>query len=148
MKFGALATPYAFDWDGDGDEDLISGNSAGYIGFIENLGGNPIGWAAPRYLAAGGKIIREQAGPNGSVQGPPEAKWGYSILSVGDWDGDGLPDIITNGIWGKIVWYENVGTRKAPKLAAGQPVEVAPGTTAPKPAWNWWNPQGRELVTQ
>jgi hypothetical protein len=24
VKFGALATPYAFDWDGDGDEDLIS----------------------------------------------------------------------------------------------------------------------------
>ncbi|MEO8563397.1 MAG: VCBS repeat-containing protein [bacterium] len=148
VKFGALATPYAFDWDGDGDEDLMSGNSAGYVGFIENLGGTPIRWASPRYLAAGGKIIREQAGPNGSVQGPPEAKWGYSILSVGDWDGDGLPDIITNGIWGKIVWYKNVGTRNAPKLAAGQPVEVAPGTRSPKPAWNWWNPQGRELVTQ
>ena len=148
VKFGALATPYAFDWDADGDEDLISGNSAGYIAFIENLGGNPIRWAAPRYLAAGGKIIREMAGPNGSVQGPAEAKWGYSILSVGDWDGDGLPDIITNGIWGKIIWYKNIGPRKAPKLAAGQPVEVAPGTTSQKPAWNWWNPQGRELVTQ
>ena len=70
VKFGALATPYAFDWDGDGDEDLIVGNSGGYVAFIENLGGNPIRWAAPRYLSAGGKLIREQAGPNGSIQGP------------------------------------------------------------------------------
>ena len=150
VKFGALATPYAFDWDGDGDEDLISGNSAGYIAFIENLGGTPRRWAAPRYLSAGGKLIREQAGPNGSIQGPAEAKWGYSILSVADWDGDGLPDIMTNGIWGKIIWYKNVGTRKAPKLAAGKPVELAlpPGTPTPALAGNWWKPQSRELSTQ
>jgi hypothetical protein len=148
VKFGALATPYAFDWDGDGDEDLIVGNSAGYVAFIENLGGNPIRWAAPRYLSAGGELIREQAGPNGSIQGPAEAKWGYSILSVADWDGDGLPDIMTNGIWGKVVWYKNIGTRTAPRLAAGQPVELAPGSPAQKAPWNWWSPQGRELVSQ
>ncbi len=150
VKFGALSTPYAFDWDGDGDDDLICGDSAGYVAFIENLGGSITRWAAPRYLSAGGTLIREQAGPNGSIQGPAEAKWGYSILSVADWDGDGLPDIMTNGIWGKIVWYKNVGTRTAPKLAAGRPVEIAlpAGTPTPKPAWFWWNPKGRELVTQ
>jgi hypothetical protein len=150
VKFGALCTPYAFDWDGDGDEDLIVGNSAGYIAFIENLGGTPTRWAAPRYLSAGGQLIREQAGPNGSIQGPAEAKWGYSILSVADWDGDGLPDIMTNGIWGKIVWYKNIGTRTAPKLAAGQPVELTlpPGAPNPAPAWNWWKPKGSELVSQ
>lgn len=150
VKFGALATPYAVDWDGDGDDDLISGNSAGYIAFIENLGGAPLRWAAPRYLAAAGKLIREQAGPNGSIQGPAETKWGYSILSVADWDGDGLPDIMTNGIWGKVVWYKNIGTRTAPRLAAGRPVELAlpPGTQAPHPAWNWWKPKGNELVSQ
>lgn len=150
VKFGALATPYAFDWDGDGDDDLVSGNSAGYIALIENLGGTPTRWAAPRYLAADGKLIREQAGSNGSVQGPAEAKWGYSILSVADWDGDGLPDIMTNGIWGKIVWYKNIGTRTAPRLAAAQPVELTlpAGATSTGPAWNWWKPKGRELATQ
>lgn len=150
VKFGALITPFAIDWDGDGNEDLICGNAAGYIGFIKNQGGSPIRWAAPRYLSAGGELIREQAGPNGSIQGPAEAKWGYSILSVADWDGDGLPDIMTNGIWGKIVWYRNVGTRTNPTLAAGQPVELAtpPDAATPYPSWNWWKPQGRELVTQ
>ena len=150
VKFGALATPYAVDWDGDGDEDLISGNSAGYVAFIENLGGQPARWAAPRYLSAGGKLIREQAGPNGSIQGPAETKWGYSILSVADWDGDGLPDLMTNGIWGKVVWYKNLGTRTAPRLAAGKPVELTlpAGTPTPHPVWNWWKPAGRELVSQ
>lgn len=150
VKFGALATPYAVDWDGDGLEDIIAGNSAGYIAFIKNLGGTPTRWAAPVYLSAAGKLIREQAGPNGSIQGPAEAKWGYSVLSVADWDGDGLPDIITNGIWGKVVWYKNVGTRTAPKLAAGQPVELTlpAGAANPAPAWNWWQPAGRELITQ
>jgi len=150
VKFGALSTPYAFDWDGDGDEDLLCGNSAGYVAFIENLGGFPVCWAAPRYLGAGGKLIREQAGPNGSVQGPAEAKWGYSILSVADWDGDGLPDLMTNGIWGKVVWYRNIGTRRAPRLDARRAVELdlPPGVATPYPAWNWWKPQGRELVTQ
>ena len=35
-------------------------------------------------------MIRIQAGPNGSIQGPCEAKWGYTTLSVADWDHDGL----------------------------------------------------------
>ncbi len=148
VKFGALATPYAFDWDGDGLEDIISGNSAGYIAFIKNLGGAPTRWAAPVYLSAAGQLIREQAGPNGSIQGPAEAKWGYSIVSVADWDGDGLPDIMTNGIWGKVMWYKNTGTRTAPRLAVGRPVELAPGSPAQKAPWNWWSPQGRELVSQ
>jgi hypothetical protein len=74
VKFGALVTPFSFDWDGDGDEDLICGNTAGYLGLIENLdGGNPPKWAAPRLLEAGGKVFRIQAGPNGSIQGPAEA---------------------------------------------------------------------------
>jgi hypothetical protein len=148
LKFGALAAPVSIDWDGDGLEDLIVGNTAGYLGFIKNLGGNPVRWAAPVYLAAGGQLVREQAGPNGSIQGPAEAKWGYTNPSVADWDGDGLPDILTNGIWGRVLFYKNIGTRTAPRLAPAQPVEVAwPGAT-PKPSWVWWQPVGRELVTQ
>src|SRR5690606_12353918 len=73
VKFGALATPFGFDWDGDGDEDLLCGNTAGHIAFIENLdGGDPPKWAAPKKLETGGKAIRIQAGANGSIQGPAE----------------------------------------------------------------------------
>lgn len=151
LKCGALATPVGFDWDGDGDEDIVSGNTAGYVEWFENLGPGDGGlprWAAPRKLSADGETIRIQAGENGSVQGPCEAKWGYTTLSVADWNVDGLLDLVVNSIWGKVVWYENAGTRAAAKLLAARPVEVEWPDATPKPEWNWWNPQGKELVTQ
>lgn len=93
-------TPNMEDFDGDGD--LICGNSAGYIGFIENLdAGNPPDWKKPELLKADGEVIRIMAGENGSMHGPCERKWGYTTLSVADWDGDGLKDILINSIWGE-----------------------------------------------
>ena len=151
LKFGALATPVGCDWDGDGDWDLICGDSAGCIAFIENLSGPGVAqpkWAEPRRLEADGKPIRIMAGPNGSIQGPAEAKWGYTTLSVSDWDGDGLPDIIANSILGKVVWYRNIGTRASPKLAAAQPVEVEWDGAQPRLAWGWLRPEGKALLTQ
>ncbi|HUG17763.1 MAG TPA: VCBS repeat-containing protein, partial [Planctomycetaceae bacterium] len=149
VKFGALATPFGFDWDGDGDEDILCGNTAGYIGFIENLGGGESPrWAKPKYLEAGGEVFRIMAGPNGSIQGPCESKWGYTTISVADWNHDGLPDILFNSIWGRIEWLENIGTRTNPKLAKPQSIEVEWDGPTPKPEWTWWEPQGKELVTQ
>jgi hypothetical protein len=65
IKFGALVTPVGFDWDGDGDTDLICGNTAGYVAFFENLSGPKVEkpkWAAAQLLEAGGKVIRPMAG--------------------------------------------------------------------------------------
>lgn len=149
LKFGALVTPVSVDWDEDGDEDLICGNTAGYIGFLENLdGGDPPKWAAPQYLKAEGETIRILAGPKGSIQGPCEAKWGYTTLSVADWDGDQLKDLVVNSIWGKVIWFKNSGTKGSPQLRAAQALRVAWGDTIPKPAWNWWAPEPTELATQ
>lgn len=148
VKFGALATPFGIDWNGNGRDDILVGNTAGEIALIENLGGDPVRWAAPQLLEADGEVIRILAGPSGSIQGPAEEKWGYTVLTAADWNGNGLPDLIVNSIWGKIIWYENIGTRNQPKLAAAQPVEVEWEGTPPKPAWNWWDPEGKELVTQ
>ncbi len=151
VKCGALATPVGVDWDDDGDEDIISGNTAGYIQFYENLGPGDGGlpkWAAPRRLEADGKTIRIEAGPNGSIQGPCEAKWGYTTLSVSDWNHDGVHDLIVNSIWGEVVWFENAGTKTAAKLRSAKPIEVAWPDTTPKPAWTWWQPKGNQLVTQ
>ncbi len=150
VKFGALATPFSVDWDDDGDEDLICGNTAGYLGFIENLdGGNPPSFGKPQLLEADGKIIRIMAGDSGSIQGPAEKKWGYTTLSVADWDGDGLHDIVVNSIWGIVVWFKNVGIPGNPKLTAATPVQVDWGEDQPpKPEWNWWDPKPNMLSTQ
>jgi hypothetical protein len=149
VKVGALATPFSVDWDNDGDEDIISGNTAGDIVFIENLnGGNPPKFAKPKQLCANGKPIRIMAGYNGSIQGPCEEKWGYTTPTVADWDGDGLKDIVINSIFGKIVWYKNIGTAKKPELAEATAVKILwPGKPL-KPKWNWWNPKNDEFVTQ
>jgi len=146
LIFGALATPWSVDWDDDGDEDLITGNTAGYIGFIENLDGeNPPRWAEPVYLETNGEPIRIMAGYNGSIQGPCESKWGYTTLSVGDWDADGLKDIIVNSITGTVIWYKNIGEKGSPKLAPSKNIEVAWKVAPPKPAWRWRNPEETEM---
>jgi hypothetical protein len=151
VKFGALATPVGFDWDGDGDIDIICGNTAGHIAFIENLSGPGVAkpkWAAPRLLEADGTVIRPMAGANGSIQGPCEAKWGYTTQTIADWDGDGLPDLIVNSILGRVEWYRNIGTRTEPRLAAAQPVEVEWEGAQPELAWGWMKPKGKALLTQ
>ncbi|MBP5622028.1 MAG: VCBS repeat-containing protein [Thermoguttaceae bacterium] len=177
LKCGALSTPWGVDWDDDGDWDIISGNSAGYIFFLENLSGpgvDPPKWATPVALSSepndqalaetasfipktsslvekrrdGTVSIRIMAGPNGSIQGPCEPKWGYTTLSVADWDGDGLKDIVVNSILGNVLWYKNVGEKGAPKLAQPQVVEVEWEGEAPELAWGWRKPEGKELLTQ
>jgi len=149
LKFGALVTPVGFDWDHDGDEDLVCGNTAGEIGFIENLdGSDPPRWAVPKLVEAGSESIRIQAGPSGSIQGPCETKWGYTTFSIADWDQDGLSDLIVNSIWGKVIWYRNVGSHHEPKFALAAPIEVEWDGETPKPAWIWWKPEEQELATQ
>jgi len=151
LKFGALATPVGFDWDGDGDIDLLSGNTAGYVGFFENLSGPGVArpkFAAPRWLEVDGRPLRIVAGENGSIQGPAEAKWGYTTFTVADWDGDGLPDLVLNSILGEVVWCRNVGTRTAPKLAPTRPIEVEWPGAQPSLAWGWRKPVGKALLTQ
>jgi hypothetical protein len=149
VKSGALSRPVAVDWNADGKLDLIAGNSAGFIQYIENTGTKQTPEFTDRgNLKAEGKTIRIMAGPNGSIQGPAEAKWGYTNPSVGDWDMDGKLDILVNDIWGAVVWYRNIGSATEPKLAAAQLIEVEWRGKTPKPEWVWWEPKGKQLVTQ
>lgn len=151
LKCGALATPFGCDWDGDGDVDILSGNTAGYIEWFENLSGPGVEhptWAAPRRVEVDGQAFRIMAGPNGSIQGPAEAKWGYTTFSVADWNLDGLPDIVLNSILGEVVWLENRGTRSSPKLIAPAPIEVEWDGPQPALAWGWKKPAGKALLTQ
>jgi hypothetical protein len=149
VKSRSLSRPVAFDWNGDGKLDLLAGNSAGFIQYFENTGtAQQPAFIDHGNLEADGKVIRRMAGTNGSVQGPAEEKWGYSNISVADWDLDGLPDILLNDIWGDVVWFRNIGSRTNPKLAAAESIEVEWKGPAPKPNWVWWQPKPKQLLTQ
>ncbi|WP_113636170.1 FG-GAP repeat domain-containing protein [Nubsella zeaxanthinifaciens] len=122
---GSLVVPSLADWDGDGLIDLISGNSAGKILFFKNAGTNQ----NPAYqdavaLKAGGEEIQIQPGYREDIQGPHEARWGYVCPVVYDWNGDGLPDILTGDSRGKFMVFINVGTKGNPKLAVEKPLFV------------------------
>ena len=62
-------------------------------------GPKAVRWAAPEMITVNGKPFRVMAGPNGSIQGPAERKWGYTVQTVSDLDGDGKLDIIFNSIF-------------------------------------------------
>ncbi len=71
------------------------------------------------------------AGPSGSVQGPCEAKWGYTTFSVSDWDDDDDLDIVYNSILGRIglLRRENGGLVRQSidnsQTLSGEPLPVA-----------------------
>lgn len=137
VDFGALTTPRVVDWDGDGLDDIVSGNAAGHIGFFKNLGGDEPKWQKAELLQADGETIRIL---------PPDARWGYVAIDVADWDQDGLLDILANDHNGNVVWFENVGEAKAPKLAAARPIEVQWDGEPLRPAWVPGEAKDNELL--
>lgn len=120
---GTLPAPTTVDWDGDGVLDILAGNSEGFVLFFKNVGSNE----EPKFLpatrvAAGGREIQVQAGYAGSLQGLQEARWGYLSPNVIDWNGDGLPDLITCDITGNYMIYLNRGTKAEANLEAAHPI--------------------------
>jgi len=121
LSHSSLPVINTVDWDGDGDIDIVSGDSAGFVSLLENAGST----ALPRFLApvklqAAGEVIRIRPGYYGSLQGPGEANWGYTCPTVVDWNCDGLPDIVMSDSTATHKVYMNRGTPNNPKLAAAR----------------------------
>ena len=139
-------TPVAFDWDADGDLDLVCGNTAGYIGWIENLDG-----ACPasgrREVGGGRRAADPHPGRRTSRSRALRGEVGFHAERGGQ-DLDGLPDRSSIRSGAKVVWFRNTGTRPSPRFAAAAPVEVAWPGRPPKPAWTWWEPRPGELAAQ
>ncbi|MCU6712281.1 VCBS repeat-containing protein [Paenibacillus sp. J5C_2022] len=119
-----LAVPCLADMDQDGDLDMIIGDASGYLWYYENQAdmNGRYHFKSGIRLSAGEAIVHHQAGPVGSLQGPSEARWGYTNPLVADWDGDGRPDLIVNDIKGEYWWYRNAGEAGALALEAGKPL--------------------------
>ena len=97
------ATPYLYDWDGDGLNDLLCGNGDGWVFFFKNIGTAQ----APTY-AAGTQI---QAGGTDLNLGM------RSVVRMLDWDGDGVKDLVGSSNTG-VYWCKNVGSSSSPVLLA------------------------------
>jgi len=120
---GSLPVVNVVDWDGDGDKDLVAGNSEGLILFFENHGSDSEPQFKPGVpLQAGGMKIHVQPGYRQDIQGPGEARWGYVCPTVCDWNQDGQPDIVMSDSTARHTVFLNEGTKTAPRLAAGQPL--------------------------
>ena len=80
--------------DGDGLVDLIAGNDAGKLLFVNNIGTKQRAeFDNPVPVLVGGKPLDVKAGYRGSIQGPGEAMWGYTCPTLYDWNGDGRLDV-------------------------------------------------------
>lgn len=67
------------------------------------------------------------AGEFGPVQGPEQARWGYTCREVPDWDEDGDLDLRVGCVTGEILYYENIGARNRPQLAVARKLTLEPG---------------------
>ena len=149
IDFGCLSVPVVCDWDSDGDYDLLSGNSSGFVEYLENISSSETKFifAKSQKLMAGEREIRILAYNGGSIQGPHEAKYGYTMPTVADWDEDGDLDLLLSDIKGEHHFYKNIGTKSRPKLTKAETLKVAWDEIPPKPSFNWREPEPTELVT-
>jgi hypothetical protein len=97
------ATPYLYDWDGDGLKDLLCGNGDGYVFWFRNIGTAQ----SPAY-ASGTRIQAGEGNLNLGIR---------SVVRMFDLDGDGVRDLVGNSNTG-VYWCKNTGTKSAPVLLA------------------------------
>jgi hypothetical protein len=121
FKEDYVAIPCAVDWDDDGDTDLLAGGFVtGLIFYFENVGRNDDG--TPNLTARG--LLRLD-----DTNEPIDTAWGAAPVAV-DIDRDGDLDLICgatpvtptaggrNDPSANLLLFENVGTRKEPRLVA------------------------------
>ncbi len=100
-QLGQIALKLTFgDLDGDGDTDMLVGNSLGTLTYFQNTAGNgnPMAFASP--------VINYSSIDIGQ----------YSAPELFDVDGDSLLDLTIGTQLGNLVFYKNVGTTSSPNF--------------------------------
>ena len=94
--------PFAVDWDGDGQLDLVVGNFSGTFYWFKGKGKGKFD-PKPEKILVDGK--------------PLKIKGVHSDPFIVDWDGDGDLDLLTGSSDGGVYWAENkAGKGKPPVL--------------------------------
>ena len=112
---GHCTSAVAFDWDADGDFDLLLGDHDDgnlYLQRNEGTAEEPEFTGKNEMVLAGGQ--------------PFALHGGVSAPRLVDWDDDGLTDLVigsfgesyTGEVAGGVYWYRNIGKPGAPKFAA------------------------------
>ncbi len=109
LVVAARATPYFYDWDGDGLNDLLCGDGNGGVNFFKNIGTAHAPVFAPS--------VPVQAG------GIPLNLGIRSVVRMCDWDGDGVKDLVGSSNSG-VYWCRNVGANSAPALLPPVPLRA------------------------
>lgn len=112
--------PAAYDLDGDGKLDLVDCDTDNVLTVWKGDGTTRLG--PPRPFTVNGKPLQL----NPSVM---TATSGRRCIQIVDWNGDGVPDVITFNAFGKTVWGGyirlNLGIQGKP-LALEEAVDLAP----------------------
>ncbi|MCF6239339.1 MAG: T9SS type A sorting domain-containing protein, partial [Candidatus Marinimicrobia bacterium] len=93
LDVGGASNPVFIDFDGDGDQDLISGSQMGDIKYYENTGNV----SGPAWNANHGIF----SSIDHSI---------YSAAAAGDLDADGLMDLVVGDLSGNLYYHHNTGS--------------------------------------
>jgi uncharacterized protein (DUF2141 family) len=102
VDVGVGSTPALGDLDGDGDLDLVSGNSNGTFLYYKNIGSV----IAP--------VFALETGTNNPLNGLDAGT--DSAPALADLDGDGDLDLVAGNVDGVFTYYKNIGSAAAPQF--------------------------------
>lgn len=93
IDVGGASSPFFFDFDLDGDLDMVSGTQLGDIKYYRNVGTPeaPAWLADPAYFASIDHSI-------------------YAAIALGCLDGDALPDAVAGDLSGNLFFHRNTGS--------------------------------------
>jgi hypothetical protein len=135
IDVGSRATSTVVDWNNDGSRDLVVGALDGKIHVYLNQGADD----DPNFVS---ETIAQEDGADLVV---PSAR---TSPVIGDFDEDGMKDLLTGDTNGQLLFYSNVGTDEAPGFsgytyveADGVPIDL-PGTPRSRPFVCDWTDDG------
>ncbi len=101
---GTFSHPALGDLDGDGDLELVAGESSGGFAYYENTGGA----TSPSFALRTGAANPLLGFATGSARSAP---------SLGDLDADGDLDLLAGAFAGAFLYFENTGSAASPAFA-------------------------------